>query len=108
MKKTALKILEILLLLICFSYVFLLSIADIDTIINDFEYWGYEQWPWYMRDKETFIIYSIFELSFLWGIFTFILWLKHKRSKKYILALILNFIFYITWYSFDIYISPNM
>ena len=57
MKKTILKIFEFSLLNLCFLYVILVSWANIDTIFSNFEYWGYEQWPWYMKDKKTFVIY---------------------------------------------------
>ena len=94
MKKATLKILEILLLVLCFLYPFLNTLGVFYDIFGNFSYWGYEQWPWYMKDKKTFILYSSLELTILWSMFFFTLYCKYKR-KKYILILSLNFFFYL-------------
>lgn len=96
-----LKIFEILLLITCFIYIILVSWANIDTIFSDFEYWGYEQWPWYMKDKKTFAIYVFFELFIFWAIFFFTLYSKYKKKRYYYIFLLFNFLFYISYVFLD-------
>ena len=108
MKKNIMKMLEILLLLSCFLYVILVSWANIDTIFSDFEYWGYPQWPWYMKDRKTFAVYVFFELFIFWIMFLFTLYNKYKKKRHYQVILYLNFLFYLSYVFLDYWLYGNI
>ena len=101
--KKLMRIFVISLLVLCLLYIFLLTYAAIDTIFSDFEYWGYPQWPWYMRDKTTFIIYSFSEIFVLLSVFSYACYCVYTKNKHYVIILLICFTLCysrIVWFSF--------
>ena len=86
----------------------MLTVGSFHDLFGDFSYWGYPQWPWYMKDKTTFIVYSFFELSLLWGIFFYTIYNKYKRKKYYFAILYFNFLFYIFYVYLDFWLYSNI
>ena len=101
--KNLIKIFEILILILCVAYLILYILGIGYTIFSDFEYWGCPQWPWYMRDKTTFIIYSFSEIFVLLSVFSYACYCAYTKNKHYMIILLICFTLCyskIVWFSF--------
>ncbi len=80
MKKS--HLVNILLILVNLSIVIIVASTSIEEYRSDFPYWGYEQWPWFYKNKMTYAIYNsvLFSLMCLCIIFGII---RMHQEKKY-------------------------